>query len=93
MVKKVLSYEQEARVARERCKPEGAICSGKKVLSYEQERCSRKGRLENQSTNLESQIRSHHEMLLADANERLVGCASRTALDLPGASVLTQLMT
>jgi hypothetical protein len=26
-----------ARVARERRKPEGAICSGKKVLSYEQE--------------------------------------------------------
>jgi hypothetical protein len=29
-----------ARTARERRKPEGAICSGKKVLSCEQERCS-----------------------------------------------------
>jgi hypothetical protein len=27
----------EARIARQRCKPEGAVFGGKKVLSYEQE--------------------------------------------------------
>jgi hypothetical protein len=40
VTKKVLSFEQEARIARQRRKPEGAVCSGKKVLSYERERCS-----------------------------------------------------